>query len=172
MKPVANLGVNIYASKGTLDAHKVSGHRYREIKSQETVTIGTFHVLAFDVVHDAEEPLGFLIESKETGDKLLYFSDTAYIKYTFTGITHIIAECNHGEAELRKSVREGIITADLAKRIAKNHMSLERLVDMILATDRTRLKAVYLVHLSNNNSDAERFKREIQSITGTEVYLH
>jgi len=171
MKPVANLGVNIYASKGTFDAHKVSGHRYHEIKSLESVTLGTFEVMAFDTVHDAAEPLGFLIESKLTGEKVVYFSDTSYIKYTFKGITHLIVECNHGERELRQSVRDGIIEADLAKRIAKNHMSVERLTEFLNALDRSRLKQINLIHLSDNNSNAERFKQVIQRTTGAEVYV-
>ena len=170
-KPIAKLGVNVYASAGTFDKLNVSGHRFRIVKPLEAVTVGTFGVMPFDVTHDAAEPLGFLVKSNATGEKLVYFSDTAYVKYTFTGITHLVAECNHGEAELRQSVRSGAIEAELAKRIARSHMSLERLVDFVETNDKSRLKQVYLIHLSDGNSDADRFKREIQGASGAEVYV-
>jgi phosphoribosyl 1,2-cyclic phosphodiesterase len=171
VKDLAKLGINVYSSRGTFDKLKLSGHRFREMNSMETVTVGSFNVMAFDVVHDCAEPLGFLIESKVTGEKLLYFSDTAYIKYTFTGLTHIIAECNHGDHELRESVRNEIIDRTLAKRIVQNHMSLERFVKFLNANDMSKVKQVYLIHLSDNNSNAERFKKMVQQITGTEVYV-
>jgi phosphoribosyl 1,2-cyclic phosphodiesterase len=171
MKGVAKLGVNVYASQGTLEAVKATGHRFIPIKSLEIISIGTFKIMPFDVTHDTPEPLGFLIESILTGEKLIYFSDTAYVKYTFTGLTHIIAECNHGEQELHQSVKNGVIDHVLAKRIAKNHMSVERLAEFFKANDLSYLKQVYLIHLSDNNSHAEKFKETIQRVTGTEVYV-
>jgi phosphoribosyl 1,2-cyclic phosphodiesterase len=171
VRDLAKRGTDVYASRGTLDALGANGHRYHALTTLEPVTIGTFRVLPFDVTHDAAEPLGFLAESGTTGDKLLYFSDTAYVKYTFDGLTHVISECNHGEYELRKSVRNGVIDPDLAKRIAKNHFSLERLLDFLKANDLTRIREVYLIHLSDNNSDADMFKRAVQIETGAEVFV-
>ncbi|GHU51677.1 MBL fold metallo-hydrolase [Clostridia bacterium] len=172
VKDLVKRGLDVYASKGTLDKLSANGHRYHALTALEDLTIGTFKVMPFDVLHDAAEPLGFLVESTVTGEKLIYFSDTAYVKYTFQGLTHIIAECNHGEQELRQSVMSGVINPELAKRIAKNHMSLERLIDFFKANDLSRLKEVYLVHLSDNNSNEHRFKQAIQRVTGTEVYVH
>jgi phosphoribosyl 1,2-cyclic phosphodiesterase len=169
---LAKRGTDVYASRGTLDKLEVSGHRYHALAPLEWVTVGSFDVMGFDVTHDAAEPFGFYAKSRATGKSALYFSDTAYVKYTFSGLTHIIAECNHGEGELRQSVRDGVIDADLAKRIVKNHFSIERLIDFLKANDRARLKEVHLIHLSDNNSHAERFKQAVQRITGTEVYVH
>lgn len=172
VKALAKYGVDIYASQGTLDALNLCGHRYHALKALDWVTVGTFKAMPFDVTHDAEEPFGFYCESCETGETALYFSDTAYVKYTFDRVTYLIAECNHGKRELRQSVRDGIIDADLAIRIVKNHMSIERLIDFIKANGGAKFKAVHLVHLSGNNSDAERFKRTVQRETGAEVYVH
>jgi phosphoribosyl 1,2-cyclic phosphodiesterase len=172
MKDLSKRGIDVYASQGTFDKLGLSGHRYHVLKPLESVAVGTFEVMAYDVTHDAAEPLGFLAESKRSGDKLIYFSDTAYIKYAFSGLTYIIAECNHGENELIQSVKNEVIDADLAKRIVKNHMSVERLAAFMHSNDLSRLKAVYLIHLSDNNSNAERFKEAIQRETGTEVYVY
>lgn len=35
----------------------------------------------------------------------------------------------------------------------------------------SRLQQVYLLHLSNDNSQAADFKRRVQALTGKEVYL-
>ncbi|MDR2044867.1 MAG: MBL fold metallo-hydrolase [Clostridium sp.] len=171
IKDIAKRGIDVYASRGTLDEVGVSGHRFHAVARLEPITVGSFVVLPFDVKHDAADPLGYLLESTATGEKLIYFSDTAYVRYTFSGLTHIIAECNHGKQELRQSVASGAIEPGLAKRIAKNHFSAERLTDFLEANDLSRLKAVYLVHLSDNNSNAGRFRQAVQRKTGAEVYV-
>jgi phosphoribosyl 1,2-cyclic phosphodiesterase len=170
-KDLAKYGAEIYTGQGTIDALGISGHRYHAMKSLESVTVGTFNIMAFDVTHDAQEPLGFYVKSAATGESAVYFSDTAYVKYTFSGLTHILGECNHGEYELRQSVRNNVIDAALAKRILKNHMSLERFAEFLQANDLSRLKQIYLIHLSDNNSNPERIKHTIQALTGAEIYV-
>lgn len=172
VKDLAKHGIDVYSSAGTFEALKIQGRRCKHVKPLESFSAGTFDVMPFDVIHDAPEPLGFLAESTETGEKLLYFSDTAYVRYTFGGLTHIIAECNHGEYELRRSVSEGIITQELAKRITRNHISVERLERMLKANDLSQLQEVHLIHLSDNNSDEGRFKSVIQRVVGVPVYVH
>lgn len=164
-------GVDVYTGRGTLDACGLSGHNALEIKPMEPLRVGTFTVLPFDVEHDAPDSLGFLITSRETGERLLYITDTYYVKYTFDGLTHIMAECNYGAEELRRNVGSGELDASLAKRIIKSHMSLEHLKDLLRANDLSRVKQIYLLHLSDANSDEARFKREIQALTGAEVYV-
>ena len=44
-------------------------------------------------------------------------------------------------------------------------------MDMLSANDLTRLQQIFLLHLSNNNSDAEQMKTAIQRLTGAEVYV-
>jgi phosphoribosyl 1,2-cyclic phosphodiesterase len=125
--------------------------------------VGTFKVLPFDVQHDAPEPLGFLFTSTETGEKLLYFTDPYYIKYRFQGLTHIMAECNYDKETLQRSVDAGYIPIELVPRLMKSHMSLEHFLDLLKANDLREVKQIYLLHLSNNNSDEKRFKEEVRS---------
>lgn len=171
-KELAKTGTDVYAGAGTLAALGLNGHRYKAVEPLKAFTIGTFKVTGFDVKHDAAEPLGYLIHSAQTGEKLLYAVDTAYVKYTFPNLTHIIAECNHGEQELRGSVSRGITAPELAARIARNHFSLERLLDFLKASDLSRLREVHLIHLSDNNSDEQRFGQAVRRVTGVEVYIH
>lgn len=170
-KDLARLGIDIYTSRGTIEACGLTGHRIKPAKALEELTVGTFKVLPFDVQHDAPEPLGFLYTSTTTGEKLLYFTDTYYVKYRFQGLTHIMAECNYSEEGIRNSVAAGYIPIELVPRLMKSHMSLEHLVDMLRANDLRSLRQIYLIHLSQNNSNAQKFKEEIQRRTGAEVYV-
>lgn len=170
-KDLAKAGVNIYTSSGTIEACDLSGHRIKQVAALQEFNIGSFAVLPFDVQHDAPEPLGFLLTSRATGEKLLYFTDTYYIKYRFEGLTHIMGECNYSMDLIKKSVQNGYIPVDLVPRLVKSHMSLEHFIDLLKANDLSKVKQIYLLHLSNNNSDANRFKEEVQKVTGTEVYV-
>lgn len=168
---LAKAGVDIYTSRGTLDACRLTGHRMKAVEALKEINIGTFAVLPFDVQHDAPEPLGFLMTSRSTGEKLLYFTDTYYLKYRFTGLTHIMGECNYSMDIIEQSVRNGYIPPELVPRLIKSHMSLDHFLDLLRANDLRKVKQIYLLHLSNNNSDAGRFKEAVQRLTGTEVYV-
>lgn len=168
---LAKAGIDIYASRGTIEAARLAGHRIHPVKALEAIQIKTFTVLPFDVQHDAQEPLGFLLTSIATGEKLLYFTDTYYVKYRFDGLTHIMGECNYSSDIVKANVAAGKIPARLAARVFFSHMSIETFIEFIKANDMSRLRQIYLLHMSDNNSNAENFKMEIQALTGAEVYV-
>lgn len=164
-------GVDVYASQGTWLARGLCGHRFKTAKAHNHFLVGTFDIYPFDVQHDAEEPLGFFIISTATKERLLYATDTYYIKYHFEGLTHVMIECNYAQDILDRRVRDGSLSVDLAKRIVKSHMSLDAVIGILRANDLSSVRQVYLLHLSSDNSDAERFKRDVQRLTGAEVYI-
>lgn len=169
-RDLATRGVDVYASAGTLKACNLVGHRFHAVTAHRAFDVGTFRILPFDVQHDVVEPLGFLCVSRN-GEKLLYFTDTYYIKYRFKGLTHIMAECNYSEEGIRRSVEAGHIPIELVSRLVKSHMSLDTLLDMLRANDLSKVRQIYLLHLSENNSEAERFRDEVAKTTGAEVYV-
>ena len=59
---------------------------------------GDFHVQCFPLEHDVP-CYGFLITHPEMG-KLVYITDTAYCKYRFKNLNHILVECNYDERML------------------------------------------------------------------------
>lgn len=170
-KDLARLGVDIYTSQGTIDKAGLAGHRIHPVKAMEQVHIGTFEVLPFDVEHDAPEPLGFLMRSTVTQEKLLYFTDTYYVRYTFKGLTHIMMEANYDPGAMEENVKTGRIDIHRAKRTIGSHMSIDTVIKTLEDFDLSRLQQVYLLHLSNDNSLADEFKRRVQAVTGREVYL-
>ena len=128
-------------------------------------------MLPFDIQHDAPEPLGFLLKSVVTGEKLLYFTDTYYLKYRFNGVTHILCEANYDIDILNENVNGGNVPKCLAERVISSHMSIEHLEQFLKACDLSRLRAVYLCHLSDSNSNAADFRERIQRLTGAEVIV-
>lgn len=167
---LARYGVDIFASSGTIEECDLRGHRIHPVSALEPFTVGSFRILPFDVEHDAPEPLGFLLASA-SGEKLLYFTDTYYLKYRFSGVTHMLAECNYDTQTLRRSVEEGRIAYEQAARLYRSHMSLDHLLELLQVNDLGRLRQIYLIHMSQNNADAARMKRAVQRATGAEVYI-
>ena len=162
------MGVDVYLSRGTADALGTSGHRLHTVRALERFQIGSWTVLPFDTVHDAEEPLGFLLT--DGTHKILYATDTRYLLNRFRGVTHWLIECNHSQKLLRESVNEGHVHPSLAHRVRWNHMSLETLQRMLGANDLSRAEAIHLLHLSDDNSDEDGFVRAIQEQTGIPTY--
>lgn len=163
-------GIDVYASQGTIEATGATGHRIKPIKALEPFTIGTWTVLPFDTQHDAKEPLGFLL-ANSAGDKLLFATDTFYVRYKFKGLTHIMLECNYALDILKENVREGLVDEKLKNRLLSSHFSLENVKGFLKANNLSKVEEIHLIHLSDNNSDAERFKREIRELTGKVVYV-
>ncbi|MBT9134672.1 MAG: putative metallo-hydrolase YycJ [Firmicutes bacterium] len=163
-------GMDIYALNDTIAAGGLIGHRVHAVKALVEVQVGTFKVLPFDVQHDVPT-LGFLFTSTVTGEKLLYFTDTYYVKYLATGLTIIAAECNYDKGTLQRNVAAGHVSSEVATRLMKSHMSLECLLDMLRANDLSQVRQIYLLHLSETNSDERRYKEAVQELTGAEVYV-
>ncbi len=172
VEDLAHAGMDIYASKGTFEAKGFSGHRMRVVESLKQFTVGTFLILPFDVEHDAAEPLGFLLHSMSTGEKLLYFTDTYYLRYKFSGLTVIAGECNHSIEAIHDSVANGLIPEELVPRLVRSHMSIENFLGFIEANDMSTVKQIYLIHISKNNGDPESFRKLVQKAVPTaEVYV-
>ena len=160
-------GVDCYMSAGTADALGLTGHRVRAVKALQQITIGSWTVLPFDTVHDAAEPLGFLIAGE--GEKVLYLTDTAYCRYRFNGLTRIMVECNYSREILDRNIEAGKLHPGLRRRLLRSHMGLERVLAFLAANDLSQVRGIMLLHLSDGNSDAAGFKKAIQAATGRMV---
>ncbi len=169
IKDIAKLGIDIYASKGTLEALNCTGHRFISMMPKKAKTIGDFEVLAFDVEHDAAEPLGFLI--RHGSNKILFATDTYYLKYRFNGLTHIAIECNYVRSVMEEGLENGLIDIKRVTRIMQSHMSLENLIEFLKANDLSKVQEIYLLHLSDDNSNERKIRQEVQKLTGKKVYI-
>ena len=159
-------GITVYSNADVAGLY--SG--VQQMEALKDHRIGTFRVLPFEAEHDVP-CFGYQITSVETGEKLIYITDSAYVKYTFSGLTHIMIEANYDEDIMLGNVRDEKIPFSLAERVAGTHMSIETLLVLLRSNDMSKVRQIYLLHLSDNNSDAEVFKKLVQQETGAEVYI-
>lgn len=146
-------GINVYASAGTFQKLDLKGHRFKTIKALEQFSIGNFIILPFDTQHDAAEPLGFLIQYKPTGEKLLYATDTYYIKYKFNKLNYLLIECNYNKETAKENSINGVINKTRYSRLLESHFSLENVLKFLKSNDLSYAKNIVLCHLSDTNSD-------------------
>ena len=121
-------GINIYASAGTFKKLNLIGHRFKVIKALQQFEIGNFIILPFDTKHDAVEPLGFLIQYKPTGEKLIYATDTYYIKYKFNKLNYLLIECNYNKGQAKDNEISGVINTTLFLEKAKIIIDRRKLI--------------------------------------------
>ncbi|MFV5697784.1 MBL fold metallo-hydrolase [Flavobacterium sp. ZT3R17] len=167
---VLDLGIDVYASAGTFSSPLFPSvsHRKNTIAAKQSFKIGNFKILPFSVVHDAAEPLGFIIEHPGCG-KVLFLTDTNYCKYTFPGLNNIIIEANFSKKIIEQKFGEKLQMEFLKNRILKNHFSLEDCKVMLAANDLSKVNNIVLIHLSDSNSHEVDFRREVYELTGKNV---
>lgn len=114
---------------------------------------GDFHVQCFPLEHDVP-CYGFLITHPEMG-KLVYITDTAYCKYRFKNLNHILVECNY-DAEM--------LADDYAAHghVLHDHMELTTTKRFIEANKSNLLRNVVLCHLSETNISEQKALETIQ----------
>ena len=171
IKDVLRAGIDIYTSPGTIDALGLENHRLRPVRDKQSFVVGTWVVRAFETQHDAKEPLGFLLHSKATSERLVFATDTYYVRYKFPGLTHIMIECNYAADILQANVDAGLVHPAMRRRLLTSHFSLENVKEFLKANDLSKVQEIHLLHLSDGNSDADRFKREIMAVCGKPVYI-
>lgn len=169
LKDVLKNGMDVYASAGTIEAEGIKHHRLNVVAARKQFTIGNWTILPFEVEHDATEPLGFLIANGS--EKILFATDTYYVRYKFKGLTKIMIECNFSIDILDENIAAGNIPPFLKKRLLQSHFSLENVIEFLKANDLSKLKEVHLLHLSDGNSNEAEFKRKVQEVTGVPVYI-
>lgn len=160
------VGVDVYCSAGTAKALEPISyfHHLHIVKALEQFRVGPWTILPFDVEHDAEEPLGFLIINGT--DRLLFAADTAYIRHRFAGLTMIALECNYSKQTMAPDI-------PLAHklRVMRSHMSLDTVLGFLAANDLGGVRQIHLLHMSDDNSNEELFKTKVQAATGIPVYV-
>lgn len=174
------LGFNVKKIKAVIISHIHGDHRkywheyvmagipvfepYKNEGCIFQISKDSFWVKAFELVHDVP-CYGFFIKHPEIG-KMIYASDTEYIKYRFKGLAHILVECNYDK---------NFIQADAVNRshVLEGHMELQTTKEFVRVNNNPDLRNVVLLHLSANNSNEEDFKRQIEEVVeqSTNVYV-
>ncbi len=165
VKDYVNAGIEARMSLGTAENIDAEHLTITLMREGDWYQIGSFFVTPFPVIHDAAEPFGFIIRNWNMGT-LLFASDTEYIKQNFKNLklNHIMVECNYSQKIIDNRMNHGETVKGLRDRVLQSHMELETCKEFILANATASLDTITLLHLSDGNSDAEQFKKEIHEI--------
>lgn len=163
-------GVEVFASEDTWTELGIFHHRAIRVIPEATFMAGAWTCKGFDAVHDSPGTLGFLI-GNPAGERLLYLTDTAYSKFRFDGLTMVAIECNHSMDLIKSNTARGSVGSHRYSRTVTNHMSLERLLKMLEANDLSSVEAIWLLHLSDMNSDEDHFAERVRAATGKPTYI-
>ena len=169
-KDLIKAGVDLYMTEGTKKALKLESHRvkvFRQWSMYLDVEIGSFKIKPFRTIHDAKEPVGFVICDSISKEELVFITDTQYSIYSFSP-DYFMLEVNYVTETINKSEK---IHPDLRTRIKKTHMSLETAINLLERSDLSNLKKIYVMHLSDANSDAEIIKERLQELTGVAIEI-
>lgn len=116
---------------------------------------GGFMVHSFELVHDVP-CVGYLINHQDIG-KLLYATDTEYIRYRFKKLNTILIEMNHSDEYIDRNAVKFAHTK-------KGHMEKQTTLDFIKANMNEGLNHVILCHLSADGADPIEFREAVKEI--------
>ena len=176
VKDLLKNSIDVYATKGTFDALNVKSHRAISFLKDKEDTycykfFNRFCVLPFQAIHDAQEPVSFYIKDVHTKESLLFVTDTAYMPYKIPNVDILMVECNYVKNVININLKNESLNLILRNRIVKNHMSLETLLNALKQANLSNLKKIYVLHLSDANSEEKSILTAIQRQTGVIVEI-
>lgn len=109
---------------------------------------------------------GFLIQYKPTREKLLYATDTYYIKYKFSKLNYLLLECNYNKEIAKENAKDGVINKTRYSRLLESHFSLDNVIKFLKSNDLSYVKNIVLCHLSDTNSNQKIMQNAVYEATG------
>lgn len=160
-----DMGIRVLAPQDVFDAKGISGHPFAKPTGENKgYMLGDFKVFAFPVCHDVPCN-GYVIEHHDMG-RVLIITDTMMLEQTFPPMDHIMIEANYADDIVESRLLEGSISPSLKARLCGSHMEFGTAKNILRVNDLSRCKNIVLIHLSDGNSDEDRFVREIRELTG------
>jgi phosphoribosyl 1,2-cyclic phosphodiesterase len=168
------LGITCYMTFETAESLKMDKNSsfIEIIKPKKSFKIGSLTIKAFETQHDCAGSVGFWIKSETENKRLVFATDTFYLKPVFSKINYYMIECNYDAEILEKNIEAGIIDGCRVKRLKSSHFSLQNVIEFFKAQNLSECEKIQILHLSKDNADAENFKKRIMEITGIPVEVY
>lgn len=158
-------GISIYGGEDTAaDIEECGGERIKPLPLKQKTWIGQFAVQPFPVVHDCP-CCGFLVTHPDMG-RLVFATDTEYVKYRFNELNHILIETNYSKTYLDEEENR-----EKRRHVLQGHMSIEAAEDFVKANNSYDLRNVVLIHLSDHNGDPVGFREKIAAVVDCQVMV-
>jgi phosphoribosyl 1,2-cyclic phosphodiesterase len=163
-------GIPVYATERThagIDSNTcIDKKRYisrRIIEKEISVDIKELRITAFDVPHDSNDCVGYLIEYRQ--HKLVLATDVGHISEKVGEYiriaNHLIIEANYD----REMLLQGKYPAFLKERISNGsgHLSNSEIAGFLSSNFDLHLKNVWLCHLSKENNHPELAYKTVET---------
>jgi len=160
---VIRSGIPTYATKETFDKCNVSGN---VMEIGKTVFIKNLAIKSFQTEHDCPGSCGFFVKDTESGKKMIFATDTYFLRQKFPALNFIMVECNFSDELLDADENCGY-----RERLKKSHMSINNLKLWLEKQDLSELEEIYLMHLSDSHSDENDFRNQINELTFADVII-
>lgn len=153
--------IPVYLSQGTARALELPEKLLdlaTEMVAGEQFAIGTIDIVPFSTFHDAQEPLGFVMQSRADGDIFAFATDTVNLPYNFPGVNILAVEANFQQDILDRCER---MPEKTRHRISNTHMEIDKLCECLRRMDLSRCREIYLLHLSSATSHEGQFINKV-----------
>ena len=171
VKDLLKSAIDVYALPETLSALNVSEHyRTHSIEPLKPITVNTFEIMAVTMHHDCP-CVGYMVYSKNTNERLFFATDTYKITVNPQGIDYLILEINYQKEIVNRLVNDGIMESSIRARLLFSHYELSKALNWLKKIDKSRLKRIYVAHLSNGNANAETVKKAVIVETGVPTVI-
>lgn len=160
-----SIGVTLAASLGTLKGINADIDSAHILESLKRSSLNDWSIMPFDIEHDSNEPLGFVIETP-TGKRIMFVTDTSYIRYRFKNIHYYMIECNYS----KELMIENDLPEHVNVRTTLCHFEINDVKTFFQCQDLSNTQEIYLLHMSKHNSDPIKFVDEIKSVTGLPTF--
>ena len=132
-------------------------------------------VTPFKVEHDAPDTLGYIIQSSL--ETILFVTDCKYFSADLSRIKfdYVLIEANYDGQSIHFAYNEAKNNSDLAnikryERLMNSHMSLKNCIEHLNRLDLSNCKAIFLMHLSDRNSNEHVFIDRVKKATGVKTF--
>ncbi len=164
VEAVIKSGVPVYLSQGTaaaLELPEALLDMAAEMEAGVQFSVGSMEVLPFPTYHDAQEPLGFVIQSRADEDVLAFITDTVNVPYNFPGVGILAVEANFQRDILDRCQK---MPEKTRHRISNTHMEIDRLCACLKRMDLSQCRELYLLHLSSATSHEGQFINKVRRV--------
>lgn len=154
--------IKVYASVETLERLKLSKQQAL-IESKWNKITDEWRVIPFTVEHDISGAYGFIIKSND--QLILFVNDTMRVEWNLSSFkfTQVMIECNYNDDLMDTESFKN-------KRTMNSHMALSSTITTLKALDLGKCEAIYLMHLSDGNSNERVMIDEVNKATGIKTY--
>ena len=170
-KDLLSATIDVYALPETLSAMGVSDHhRTHSVEPLKSIAINTFEIMPITMYHDCP-CVGYMVYSKKTGERLFFATDTYKITVNPQSVDYLILEINYQKEIVNNLVNEGKMEASIRARLLFSHYELSKALKWLKKIDKSRLKRIYVAHLSPGNSNAEQIRQAVIAETGVPTVI-